>query len=131
MAVARPFCTILLTFTWACSIACTLEAQEVPVPQLTPGSERKPASASGNPVQSAPPQTVALTVAKGAPLQVALDQEVRLKRVGQPFHARIVEPVYAFDRIVVPTGSAIVGEVTKIETLSGGQLTLAALNADF
>ena len=131
MAASRPIFRILLTFTWACTIACTLEAQEVPVPQLTPGSERKPASAPSEPAQSAPPQTVALTVAKGAPLQVALDQEVRLKRVGQPVHARIVEPVYAFDRIVVPTGSEIVGEVTKIETLSGGKRTLAALNADF
>src|SRR5713226_8602843 len=87
MAVSRPIFTILLTFTWACSIACTLEAQEAPVPQLTPGSERgsasKPASPS-DPVQPAPPQTVALTVAKGAPLQVALDEEVRLKKVGQP-----------------------------------------------
>jgi len=134
MAVSRPIFTILLTFTWACSIACTLEAQEAPVPQLTPGSERgsasKPASPS-DPVQPAPPQTVALTVAKGAPLQVALDEEVRLKKVGQPVHGRIVEPVYAFDHIVVPMGSEIVGEVTKIETLSGGKRTLAALNADF
>jgi hypothetical protein len=42
-----------------------------------------------------------------------------------------VEPVYAFDRIVVPVGSEIIGKVTKIETLSGGKRTQAALNADF
>jgi hypothetical protein len=42
-----------------------------------------------------------------------------------------VEPVYAFDRIVVPVGSEILGKVTKIETLSGGKRTQAALNADF
>src|SRR5450759_2425320 len=104
MALARALCTILLTIIWA----CTIEAQEVPVPQLTPGSERKPASASSNPAQPAPPQTVALTVAKGAPLQVALDREIRVKKVGQPVHARIVEPVYAFDHIVVPVGSETV-----------------------
>lgn len=127
MALARALCTILLIFTWT----CTIEAQEVPVPQLTPGSERKPASAPSNPAQPAPPQTVALTVAKGAPLQVALDQEIRVKKVGQPVHARIVEPVYAFDHIVVPVGSEIIGEVTKIEEISGGKRTLAALNADF
>jgi type IV secretory pathway VirB10-like protein len=111
--------------------ACAVEAQEVPIPQLTPGSERKPASVSTNPAQLAPPPTVALTIAKGSPLQVALDQEVRLKKVGQPVHGRIVEPVYAFDHIVVPVGTEIDGEVTKIETLSGGKRTLAALNADF
>jgi len=124
MGRARAWCTILLTFT----CACALEAQDVPVPQLTPGSTRQPASASSDPAQAA--QTVALTVAKGAPLQVALDQEVRVKKVGQQIHARIVEPVYAFDRVVVPVGSEIVGEVTKIEAISGGKRTLAALNAD-
>src|SRR5882724_12749199 len=101
MALPRTLCTIMLIIIWV----CVIEAQDVPVPKLTPGSdrgsergsERKPASASDNPAQPAPPQTVSLTVAKGAPLQVALDQEVRLKKVGQPVHARIVEPVYAFD----------------------------------
>ena len=131
MAASRPIFTIFLTFTWACTIACTLEAQEVPVPQLTPGSTRKPASASSDPAQPAPLQTVDLTVAKGAPMQVALDREVRLRKVGQPVHGRIVEPVYAFDRIVVPVGSEVVGEVTKIEAISGGKRTLSALNADF
>jgi type IV secretory pathway VirB10-like protein len=131
MVQTRALCTVLLTFTGACAIACTLEAQDVPMPQLTPGSARKPASAPSKPAQPAPPQMVALTVAKGSPLQVALDREIQVKKVGQPVHARIVEPVYAFDHIVVPAGSEIIGEVTKIETLSGGKRTLAALNADF
>ena len=127
MALARALGTILLTIIWA----CTIEAQDVPIPQLTPGSERKPASASSEPPQPAPPQTVALIVAKGSPLQVALDREVRVKKVGQTVHARVVEPIYAFDRIVVPVGSEIIGEVTKIEAVSGGKRTEAALNADF
>src|ERR1017187_3633621 len=127
MALARALGTILLTIIWA----CTIEAQDVPIPQLTPGSERKPASASSDPPQPAPPETVALTVAKGSPLQVALDREVRVKKVGQTVHARVVEPIYAFDRIVVPVGSEIIGDVTKIEAVSGGKRTEAALNADF
>jgi type IV secretory pathway VirB10-like protein len=127
MALARALGTILLSLTWACAV----EAQDVAIPQLTSGSERKPASASSDPARPAPPQTVALTVAQGSPLQVALDREVRVKKVGQPVHARIVEPVYAFDHIVVPVGSEIIGEVTRIEEISGGKRTLAALNADF
>jgi hypothetical protein len=127
MAPARTLCTILLIFAWTCAI----EAQDVAIPQLTPGSARKPASASIDPAQPAPPQTVTLTVAKGSPLQVALDQEIRVKKVGQPVHARIMDPVYAFDHIVVPVGSEIIGEVTEIEEISGGRRTLAALNADF
>jgi type IV secretory pathway VirB10-like protein len=131
MALARSLCTILLSLTWACTLEYTLDAQEIPIPQLSPGSERKPSPPSGEPTQPAPPQTVVLTVAKGLPLQVALDREVRLRKVGQAVHGRIVEPVYAFDRIVVPVGSEVIGKVTKIETLSGGKRTQAALNADF
>ncbi len=127
MALPRALFTILLALASAISIA----AQDVPVPQLTPGSERQPVSSSSDRAQPAPPQTVALTVAKGSPLQVALDEEVRVKKVGQPVHARVVEPVYAFDHIVVPVGSEIVGKVTKIEAVSGGKRTEAALNADF
>jgi type IV secretory pathway VirB10-like protein len=131
MALKRALSTILLTCTWTCTIGARIEAQEVPIPQLTPGSARKPAAEPSKLAQPAPPQTVALTVAKGAPLQVALDQEIRVKKVGQPVHARIVEPVYAFDHIVVPVGSEVIGEITKIESLSNGKRTLAVLNADF
>jgi type IV secretory pathway VirB10-like protein len=127
MALARTLCALLLPLMCACAI----EAQDVPVPQLTPGSERKPAAAASDRAEPAPPQTVPLTVAKGLPLQVALDQEIRVKRVGQPIHARIIEPVYAFDHVVVPVGSEVIGEVTKIEKVSEGKRTLATLNADF
>jgi len=72
-----------------------------------------------------------LTVPKGASLQVALDREVRVKNVGQLVHARIVEPVYAFDRLVVPVGSEVLGDVTKIGAISAGKRTLSVLNADF
>jgi hypothetical protein len=111
-----------------------MEAQEAPIPRLTPGSARKSAPASSvpsAPSATTPSQNVALSVPKGTPLQVALDQEIRVKRVGQPIHARIVEPVYAFDRIVVPMGSEVTGRVTKIGEISGGKRTMEALNADF
>ena len=42
-----------------------------------------------------------------------------------------MEPVYAFDHIVVPVGSEVIGKVTEIETVSGGKRTQAVLNADF
>jgi hypothetical protein len=64
-------------------------------------------------------------------LQIALDGEVQVKNVGQVLHGHTVEPIYAFDHIVVPVGSKVMGKVTKIDSLSGGKRTLAALNADF
>jgi hypothetical protein len=105
-------------------------AQDAPIPQLSPGTARKPPAAV-QPVAPAPPLSVALAVPKGTPLQVALDQEVQLKKVGQPIHGRIVEPVYAFDHVVIPVGSEVTGHVTRIEGLTRGKRTLAALDADF
>ena len=118
-------------FLFAFLYAGPIPAQEAPVPQLLPGSARMATAESGNPAPPAPPQVISLTVPKGTSLQVALDREVRVKRVGQPIHGRIVEPLYAFDRVVVPVGSEITGEVTKIVAISAGKRTLAALNADF
>jgi hypothetical protein len=127
MPIRRALCTILLTFGYLGA----MEAQEAPIPQLTPGSARKLAPASSVPSACAPLQSVALSIPTGTPLQVALDQEIHVKKVGQPIHGRIVEPVYAFDHIVIPTGSEVTGQVTKIGEISGGKRTAAVLDADF
>lgn len=113
--------------------ACCVPAwgQDIPVPQLRPGSERKPLQETISPSQPAEPQTIALIVPKGTPMQVALDQEVRVRAVGQTVHARVVEPLYAFDKLVVPVGTEVLGRVKGIERLSNGKRTGAALNADF
>jgi len=124
MSFVRFSCFFLL----ALACAGSMSAQEVPVPQLLPGSARKPAP---EPAQTATPQLISLTVPRGASLEVALDREVRVKKVGEPIHARIVEPVYAFDRLVVPVGSEVLGDVTRIGAISAGKRTLSVLNADF
>ena len=114
---------VLALLLWASS----LMAQEAPIPQLSPGSARKPASQS----EPAQPQSVELSVPKGTPLQIALDQEVRVKKVGQTVHGRIVQALYAFDRVVIPIGTEASGRITKIEAVSGRKRTLSALDADF
>ena len=78
-----------------------------------------------------PAGSVPLDVPAGTPLAVVLDKEVRLRKVGQPVHGKIAEPVYAFDKVVVPAGSEISGSVTGIADLSVEKRTLAALNANF
>ncbi|HWF38755.1 MAG TPA: hypothetical protein VG322_09565 [Candidatus Acidoferrales bacterium] len=72
-----------------------------------------------------------MTVPKGTPVQVALDKEIRIRKVGQPLHGRVVEPIYAFDKLVIPVGSEVSGQVTRIEPISKLNRTLSALNADF
>ena len=46
-------------------------------------------------------RTIELTVNAGRPLRVALDERVQLKRVGQVVTGTVMEPVYAYDRIVM------------------------------
>jgi hypothetical protein len=86
---------------------------------------------------SQPPQpsseshTIALTVPDGASLQIALDKEVRVRKVGEPITGRVMQPVYVFDRLVIPVGTAATGRISAIAPLSGRTRTLSALNADF
>lgn len=76
-------------------------------------------------------RTVALAVPKGMPLQIALDSEVRIKKEGQPLQGHLMQPVYAFDRLVLPLGTRVQGHISKIGRPSGKQLTWSILNADF
>jgi len=56
----------------------------------------------------------AVTIASGVPLRVALEQRVAIKREGEPIQGRLVEPVYVFDRLVLPAGSVVEGHVAEI-----------------
>lgn len=59
--------------------------------------------------------TIELVVAAGRPLEVALDQRITIKRVGQPITGTLVEPVYAYDRIVLPAGAKVLGHVAQLD----------------
>ena len=72
-----------------------------------------------------------LIVPEGAPLRVILAEKLRFKK-NQPVHGRIVEPVYAFDREVVPAGAEVSGHITgfknaprwmRITSMLGGNFT--------
>jgi hypothetical protein len=81
-------------------------------------------------VNASTDETIPLTVPKGTAVQVVLD-EVRIQKVGQSVHGRVAEPVYAFDKLVVPVGTQVTGQITQLEGVSGEKRTLDALNADF
>jgi type IV secretory pathway VirB10-like protein len=78
-----------------------------------------------------PTQKIALTIARNTPLQIALDRDIRIRKVGQPIHGRLVQPIYAFDRLVAPAGTEVDGRIAKIEHLSRKKRVLGILNADF
>lgn len=100
------FCTILL----AALLAVDANSQITPV---------------------APSRTIALSVPVGTPLQIALDGEVRIKKVGQPIQGHLMQPVYAFDHLVLPLGTRVRGHISKISSPGKKILTLSILNADF
>ena len=135
MLVPKILLTALMTFACAAGIYAQQEvpatSQEAPVPHLSPGSMHPPKMNPATTDQPAPPQLIVLTVPKQTSLQVAIESEVHVQRIGQSVSARLMDPIYAFDQLVVPTGSEIRGEVTKIESVSGAGRTLAGLNADF
>jgi len=117
-------------FVLGCGFSAAAFAQEPPIPQLTPGSGRKP-SQPASPTPAASPQNIDLIVPKGTPIQVALDEEVKVHGPGQKIHAQVVEPVYAFDKLVIPVGTAALGQITQVEAIPKIKRTEAALDADF
>ena len=66
--------------------------------------------------QGAPsPASVELVVETGRPLRIALSERVRVARVGQPITGTLIDPVYAYDRIVVPAGTVVGGHVDALD----------------
>jgi hypothetical protein len=108
----------ILLFAWAF-------AGRVPAQIATPQPQLSSASPSSE------PQTIAMTVPNGTPLQIALDKEVRLRKVGQPITGRVMQPVYVFDHLVIPVGTQATGRISEIDSVPGRTRLLSALNADF
>jgi hypothetical protein len=45
---------------------------------------------------------------------VALERRVAIKHVGEPIQGRLVDPVYVFDRLILPAGSLVEGHIAQI-----------------
>jgi hypothetical protein len=129
MRLARWLFLILLTGVSSLSLSAQeLAAAADPArPDSEPALEHRSAPA----VPPAMPETIPLLVPKGTAIQVALDRELRVRKVGQPVHGRTVEPIYAFDKLVVPVGAEAIGRITQIEAVSAGKRTLDVLDANF
>jgi hypothetical protein len=66
--------------------------------------------------QETVPERQTLVVQPGNDFRAALEKGVRLKSVGQPITAKLLEPVYAGEALAVPAGSTIKGHVSAIGT---------------
>ena len=77
------------------------------------------------------PELLPLTVQVGTPLQIALTKKVPVKHAGVPVEGKVVENVYVFDHLVIPAGSRVMGQVTKVESAPRKQRALAIANGNF
>ncbi|MGB2626318.1 MAG: hypothetical protein WAK20_05985 [Candidatus Acidiferrum sp.] len=131
---------LILVVGLGCVVSCPATPQE-PHPPANLPADTTP-NGNGNTVLNdrsvedsqspLPPVTesIRLTVSEGTALQVVLDREVRVKDVGQPVHGHLLEPVYSFDRLVLPVGTEVFGTILNIEDVSPARRTLAALDAN-
>ena len=117
----RHFHTTVLSVALTSSFACGQTLSTRPPADATPTTI--PVAAAGT--------SIDLTVPAGTPIKIALDKEIKVKKVGQTIHGTVVEPVYAFDKLVVPRGSEAIGTISQIERVSKKVRTLSALDANF
>jgi hypothetical protein len=61
---------------------------------------------------------VELIARVGTPLRIALDKTVSVRRIGQTVTGTLIEPLYAYDRLVLPVGTRVVGHVASLENPS-------------
>jgi hypothetical protein len=81
--------------------------------------------------QEAVPVMMPMSVPAGTPIKVALDSEVRIRQVGQTIHGKTTEPVYAFDKLLIPVGTAVNGRVSAIERVPKKIRILEAMDGNF
>jgi hypothetical protein len=74
---------------------------------------------------------VRLVVEAGRPLRLALDRRTVIQHVGQQVTGTLLDPVYSYDRIVLPAGTKAVGRVESLESASKGVRARAMLAGDF
>jgi hypothetical protein len=75
--------------------------------------------------------SIPLVVPEGAPLRIVVKEKLRFKK-NQPVHAQTVDPVFAFDREVIPSGTDVEGHISgfknaprlvRVRAMLGGNFT--------
>ena len=88
-------------------------------------------AASAQAPPEAPTTPAGATVPSGVPLRVALEHRFAIKRVGEPIQGRLVEPIYVFDRVVLPAGSSVEGHIAEIGGVPARRRLTAILSGNF
>ena len=96
-------------------------------PQQQQGTEPQLPSTPAEPITASVP----LVVPAGTPIKVTLDNQLRIQSAGQAIQGTVTEPVYAFDKLVIPKGSEVGGHISALDAVSKTSRTMRAMNADF
>jgi hypothetical protein len=75
-------------------------------------------------------RNVPLTVPAGTPLRLYLTKRIP-RRLKAPVQAKLLAPLYAFDREVAPAGTEVFGTVTRLRAVPTGERTKAMMSGDF
>src|SRR5712672_990798 len=81
--------------------------------------------------QETTPERKSLVIEPGNDFRAALEKGIRLKAVGQPITAKLLEPVYAGEDFAIPVGSTIKGHVSSISTAPMRKRAGRLLSGDF
>src|SRR5579863_5741584 len=73
---------------------------------------------------------VSLTVSSGVPLRLYLTKRIP-KRLGAPVEGKVMEPVFAFDREVLPAGAVVSGRVSAVQPVDKWQRFRSIVGGDF
>ena len=77
------------------------------------------------------PIVMPMTVKAGTPIKVAVDSDVRIRVVGQSIQGKTTEPVYAFDKLLIPVDTVVNGKVSAIDPVPKMTRTMQAANGNF
>ena len=72
---------------------------------------------------------IPLNLERGVPLHLILVNKLPFRQ-NEAVHARLVDPLFAFDREVVPPGAEVTGRITGLPGVSKGKRTAAILRGD-
>ena len=76
-------------------------------------------------------QIVPLVLPVNTPLQVKIEKRTRIKGVGQQITGRLVQPVFVFNKEIIPAGSEVIGHVARLNPVNRQRRFKAILNGDF
>ncbi|MGA8617211.1 MAG: hypothetical protein WB660_01640 [Candidatus Sulfotelmatobacter sp.] len=120
---------LMASLCGAISVGQTLKPR--PPAGTRPQSENAAAAEAATEKEEPIPVMVPMMVGAGTPIKLALDAEVRVRKVGQAIHGRTTEPVYAFDKLLIPLGTLVNGKVSAIDAVPKMLRTMQAANGNF